>query len=244
MAACLASRAIDCPGERGLLGSPLDFGLYSARSPFLIDLEFFMTLLPSLRKSALLLACAALMSSALVGCSTSRTDAPTWAEAKNDPLLAATNRATDSILNQLGAQAVAPAEQLSHPIIVGSMQNISDLEKPAPLGRLLGEAIAARVTQRGLPVVEVKLAGNLKVTDQGQTLLSDQAREIAQAHKAQIVIVGSWTEGGKFVYVTIKAVRAEDGLALASQSFAMPKEQNVQLLLITPKKATANNFGF
>jgi len=203
-----------------------------------------MTLLNPQRQRALLLACAVLAGSALAGCSTARTDAPTWAEAKSDPLLAATSRATDSILGQLGAQAVAPTEPLTHPIIVGSVQNISDLDKPAPLGRLLGEAIAARITQRGFPVVEAKLSGNLKINEQGQMLLSDQAREIAQAHKAQVVVVGSWTEGGKFVYVTVKAIRAEDGLALASQSFALPKEQNVQLLLVTPRKGTANNFGF
>ena len=203
-----------------------------------------MKLTRPLRFRAAALVCAALLGGALAGCAAPHSETPTWAQAKSDDLLAATARATDSLLAQLNSQTVVPAASLSRPIVVASLQNLSNLDKPAPIGRLLGEAVAARMTQRQLPVVELKLANTIKISEDGQTLLSDQARELAQTHKAQIVVVGSWTEGGRFVYVTLKALRAEDGLALASQSFSMPKDPNVQLLLVAPKKPTTNNGGF
>jgi TolB-like protein len=200
-----------------------------------------MTLSPLVRRGALAFACAALLAGSLAGCATDPSTDPTWAQARKDPLIDAASAAADALASQLAARQDV---RVANPVVVASLQNLSALDKPAPLGRLLGESIGARLTQLGYPVVEARLANSLTINPDGEMLLSDQARDIAQAHKAQVVVVGSWTAGGRFVYVTVKALRADNGLTLATQTFALPRDPNVAALLTAPKSRISSGSAF
>lgn len=150
----------------------------------------------------------------------------------HDPhsLLHVTNAATDALSAQMGS---AP---LDTPLIVTSAQNNDRLAQVCPEGRLLADIVSSRLTQKGFPVTELRLADRLRVTAEGETLLSREVGELARSKEADVVVTATWTtvdspsaaarphpaHSQSATYVTLKAVRLGDGLTLGSHTFATP----------------------
>lgn len=127
--------------------------------------------------------------------------------------------------------------KVSHPLVVASAQNNDDLSQVCPQGRLLAEMVSSRLTQQGFPVSEVKLDKDMKVSLEGETILSRDLKKLATEVEADTVVAATWTTFGKEVkvgaqggnrflaastYVTLKAVRIADGRVQGSQTFASP----------------------
>jgi FlgO protein len=151
----------------------------------------------------------------------------------NEPFLAGVQLNTDDLVRQLHAH------NLQRPIIVASGQNGERLGQVCPQGRLLGDIVSSRLTEHGLPVHDVRLAKNLRITEAGETILSRELGTLAGKASAETVIAATWSTlpSGKYLhyghaygapdirpvdgttYVTLKAIRIADGRVLASQTF-------------------------
>lgn len=147
----------------------------------------------------------------LAGCSAVKTYEP--AE-QADPLLTTVNFTVDSLAAQLKPLKV------SHPLVVASAQNNDDLSQVCPQGRLLAEMVSSRLTQQGFPVSEVKLAKDMKVSLEGETILSRDLKKLATEVEADTVVAATWTTFGKEVKVGPKA--ATDSWPLRPTSPSRP----------------------
>lgn len=145
----------------------------------------------------------------------------------SDPvdLLAHNHGAVDVLLQQVRLDA-------GEPVLVATVVHADRLEESSRLGRLISEQAAGRLAQRGLQVAEPRLRTTLaQRPGQGELLLSRQAHEVAQAHSAQAVLVGTYTVAPQAVYVSLKLVGMA-GTVLAAHDYALPMDGNVRGLLM------------
>lgn len=158
-----------------------------------------------------------------------------------DPFLQSVQVSTDKLLAQM--------KNYSHstPVVVTSAQNNDQLNRVCPQGRVMSEIVSSRLTEKNIPVTEVRLTNLMRINPEGEMILSRELRELAQSVKADTVVAATWSTLSDSVvvpvalnygygsgatvaravpgvtYVTLKAVRLSDGLVLASDTFAAPK---------------------
>ena len=140
-------------------------------------------------------------------------------------LIEVNQRATDALLSQTQLDT-------RQNVLVATLVNVDRLDESSRLGRLFSEQIAGRMVQRGLRVTEVKLRDSLVLhRDQGELLLSRQAREVSQAQQAQAVVVGTYAVSAKALYISLKLVVPEGNVVIAAHNYAVPVDENVRTLL-------------
>lgn len=118
------------------------------------------------------------------------------------------------------------------PIIVATIANLNSLDESSPLGRLMGEQIAARLAQGGYKVVEVKLRNQLYMKrNEGELMLTRELRDVARRHSAGVVVAGSYVESKQRVFVNLKAIRLEDNVLAGAVDFQLERDAQVRSLL-------------
>jgi TolB-like protein len=163
-----------------------------------------------------------------VACATGRQHEPTYEEAQNNKFIQANYAATDHLL----ASLTQPLDTRV-PLVVATLVNIDELTESSRLGRAISEQIGARLITQGYPVVELKLRGNIFVKQsEGELLLSRELQDIALNHKAQAVMVGTYSVAKSFVYVNIKMVSMRNNVIIAAHDYVLPIDSNVRALLI------------
>ncbi|MDR1888950.1 MAG: hypothetical protein LBQ81_06165 [Zoogloeaceae bacterium] len=181
--------------------------------------------------STLLAFCALILM--LDGCSTRRQSYTpvSYSSVAQSELIAASYKAADALIAQVGAQQLSP----QHPVIVATLVNINALEESSPLGRLVSEQLGARFAQQGYKVVELKLRQKLYMKrNEGELMLTREIRDIAQQHDAQALIIGTYTEGADRVFINLKLTQVETNIALAAVDYALPLDMNIRSLLYRP----------
>lgn len=145
-------------------------------------------------------------------------------------LISAAYDAVDSLVkNQTKTPLIAPGGKR---VLVTTVVELNNLEKSSAFGRLLAEQMASRLAQIGISVSELKLRGNLFVSPgQGELILSREIREISSNQNADAVLVGTYTDAGDAVYVTVKLVRATDSTVSSAYNFLVVKSQTYATLL-------------
>ncbi len=118
------------------------------------------------------------------------------------------------------AQSLGPSDTL----IVASFVNVNNLEESSSFGRIIAEQIASRFTQRGRPVIELKLRQNsIFIREgQGEFMLSRDLREISKTHNAAAVVVGTYAAGGDRLYVSARMVRPTDNMVISGCDYGIP----------------------
>lgn len=154
-----------------------------------------------------------------------RSNEITYSDARHDGLVPTIHNAVDSVLSQMQGRYEGA------PLLITSTQKLDSLTVSGTLGRTIGEIISARASEKGFAVVEAKLRSTLVINTQGEQMLSRELKDIADSHRSKAVIVSSWSAGGKIVYVTIKAVRVDDGVVIGSNSFTLPIDDNIKAML-------------
>ena len=173
------------------------------------------------------------MFGALSGCATSSeyVPPPDVSAEKNSPLVSASYDAVDALIK---GQTLAPivTPNGGRGILVATLADINNLKKSSGFGRLLSEQISSRIAQLRIPVNELKLRENLFVHQtEGEFLLSRQIKEIGASQNADLVLVGTYADGGGAIYVTLKLVRASDSRVSNAYNFSIIKSEAVRGLL-------------
>ena len=147
-----------------------------------------------------------------------------------DRYIELTYEATDRLTAQLGQQNAYLNK--SEPILVATLVSVDELESSSRLGRSLSEQVAARLTQKGFKVIEVKLRGALFVKRaEGELLLSREIAQISQSYRAPAVVVGTYAPATSFVHVNLKVVSADTQVVLAAADYGLPLDDNTKTLL-------------
>ena len=142
-------------------------------------------------------------------------------------LITASYRATDALI-AVGKPHLDPGK----PIIVATIVDIDDLERSSTLGRHVSEAVSARFTQHQYQMIEMKFQNSVYMKrDEGELMLTRQVRDIANAHRAQAVIVGTYSRASTTVLVNLKVVLPESNIVIAAHDYPLPMTRDVCTLL-------------
>ena len=117
-------------------------------------------------------------------------------------------------------------------IIVASLVNVNDLQESSALGRIVAEQVRSRLTQLGYTTQELRYRGSVLVrAGNGELVLSRDVKNISNAQQAQAVVAGVYAVAESSVYVTLRIVRAADGIVISSADYALQKGEDVTTLL-------------
>jgi TolB-like protein len=156
---------------------------------------------------------------------------PNYPAAQNSEFTQANYAAIDKLLS---APAVPIEKDI--PLLVATMVSIDSLNQSSRLGRLVSEQYAARLTQLGYYVVEMKLRNNIYIREgTGELLLSRDVRDLSKSHNAQVVVVGNYAVASGYVYLTLKAVAVADNRVIAATNYLLPLTENNKAMLASPK---------
>lgn len=118
------------------------------------------------------------------------------------------------------------------PIVVATLVDNGDLMEAAPLGRLIAEQIATRLTNAGYTVRELRFATAFKVREgTGELVLSRNVRDLSRSVGAQAIVAGTYTQAHSRVFVNAKLIHAASGDLLSAADFELPKSRDVQSLM-------------
>lgn len=165
---------------------------------------------------------------ALSGCALNPKPEENYASTTANTLVAANYKAADALLAQLNGRLVA-----GQPMIMATVVNIDALEQSSTLGRLISEQVSTRLAQGGLKMLEMKLRNNVYLKrNQGELMLTREIGEVAHAHNAQAIVVGSYAESSDMVFINIKVIEPNTNFVLAGQDYVMAKEGIVRSMLM------------
>lgn len=177
----------------------------------------------------------ALASLALLSACESIPTAPTYEQAFNNEFTNANYVATTELIRRYQGPASATNTSGgagSAPFIVATLSNIDQLETSSTLGRLISEQVTSRLAQLGQSVVELKVRNGVFMRrNEGEFLLTREIQDVAKAHKAQAIIVGTYAASESFVYVSLKIVDPANSQILTAYDYAHPLNKQVKSLL-------------
>ncbi|WP_269532323.1 FlgO family outer membrane protein [Chitinimonas sp. BJYL2] len=146
-----------------------------------------------------------------------------------NPLIRVSYDAADQLL-----ALAKPAIPKDAPLIAATFVNIDHLTHSSTLGRMLAEQVAARFTQQGYAMVELKLRDSVFVQEgRGELLLSREVRDLSLAHNVQAVVVGSYAVTPEKIFLNIKIVRPQDNRVLSAHNIAVSVDETTQTLLLS-----------
>ncbi len=156
-------------------------------------------------------------------------DQPTWEEAASNEFTPTNYRAANDLINQVTGKGSLDTDR---PLIIATLVDINALEQSSTLGRMVAEQISGQFSRRGFQMIEMKFRDSVFVKQNvGELLLTREIKELAHAHKAQAVIVGTYAESTRLVFINLKVIRPTDNIVLASYDYAVPVNKGMRSLL-------------
>jgi TolB-like protein len=164
----------------------------------------------------------------LAACSSTPTkDEGNYATISSNQFIEANYKAADSLMHQISGKL-----QSDKPIIMATIVNIDALEQTSTLGRLVSEQVSTRLAQGGLNMLEMKLRNSVYLKrNTGELMLTREIGEVAQAHNAQAIVVGSYAETSDMVFINLKVIQPNTNTVLAGQDYVLAKEAIVRSML-------------
>jgi len=109
-------------------------------------------------------------------------------------------------------------------ILVSTFQDLARppvfAETNLNLDKLVPEQVAERLITLGYTVPEIRLRRSMLFNDNGQFMLSNNARYVRHVQNANFVVVGTYMPRGNIEYVNLKLVRLADGVPISATQFA------------------------
>lgn len=176
----------------------------------------------------------------LLGCLTSACSYTGFAQqaiAQEDALNAPTDlegetyRSVDFMVGELRRDHPSLADNPPQ-TIVGSVADIRDMDHSTPLGNIIANLVRARLTQLGIPVIDMGLRSSVKMSpSQGELVLSRNPHEVYPPPAAGIICTGTYAVARSSVFISLKMIRATNAEILAAADFSLPRTLNVRQLL-------------
>lgn len=166
-----------------------------------------------------------------------QTDAVLMPSPTGSVITASSQQAADAI-----QQVIAGRVSKESPILVATMVELNDYTKSSPLGRVVMQQIASRLSQYGYRVVESRMRQDMAmIPGQGEFMLSRELVRLMQTqYSAQAALVGSYVENAAAVYCSLRLVRLDDGAVIAAYEYHLPNRGEVRALLRQKGKATVD----
>ncbi len=118
-------------------------------------------------------------------------------------------------------------------ILAATFVDINDLSKSSPFGRIISEHISSRLSQHEYQVKELKLRQNsiFIKKGEGEFILSREIADISDENDADAILAGTYAVSKYSVFVSVRVIRAEDSILIASYDFQIELNGNVKSLI-------------
>ncbi|MEA3332636.1 MAG: FlgO family outer membrane protein [Pseudomonadota bacterium] len=101
-----------------------------------------------------------------------------------------------------------------------------------PLGRMMGDALASRMQNDGLQIIEVRLSRSMRIHKKfGMLAMSQDMQKLFSEHQATFMITGSYTVTPHYVYVLARVIGNTSQVIYASSGVWLPRSSMVNYLL-------------
>lgn len=136
-------------------------------------------------------------------------------------------QAADDLVKQ-----VAPKLPKGSAVIMATVVNIDALESSSTLGRSVSEKIATHFSKNGYNMIEIKFRDSVYLKrNEGELMLTREISQLAKAHNANAVIVGTYAEAGSSVFINLKVIDPASNVVMAATDYALPMNGDVRRLL-------------
>ena len=136
-------------------------------------------------------------------------------------------------IRELAEQLVANMEDCSlrgNVALPISFVNLNDLGQSSAFGRLIGEQLFFELNQRGYPVREYRIPGNIRMRERsGEFYISRNMKSLYP--KGSVIIVGTYSSTREAVFVNARLVRPSDGRVLRTANLVIERNPTVSELL-------------
>lgn len=144
-------------------------------------------------------------------------------------------------VRELGEQLVADMQDCSLQGSVAlptSFVNLDDFNESSAFGRLIGEQLFFELNQRGYPVREYRMAGNIQPRAKaGEFVLSRELGKLSTKSGNAVVIAGTYARGNNAVFVNARLLRPSDGRVLRTANMVIESNPTIERML----RATSGN---
>lgn len=117
------------------------------------------------------------------------------------------------------------------PIVVATVVSVDDLGSSSTFGRLASQLVANRIGQRGYLVRDVTYMRAVEMQPSGELVLSREASKVSADVKAQALVAGTYSVGGKEIYLNLRMLSADTGEMLSSADAVIPLDDNTTPLV-------------
>lgn len=157
----------------------------------------------------------------LVGCATDPID-----RQQGDPRQASNGMELNWLVARMAEQLLEkkPLATLSEPIAVASFVDLDTLQDTHWVGQQLQESFIYELNRRGEVVVDFKLTGSIKVTEQGDFVLSRHYRDLAGKLPISRILVGTLSRNSQGVLVNARIIDLRTKLVQSSAQSLLPQQ--------------------
>jgi TolB-like protein len=121
------------------------------------------------------------------------------------------------IADTLIREAMPPLvpRQPDQPVFITTPVENDHLEQTSSFARGLQNGITAEFVRQGFTVNEIRLRGNVEISDQGEFMLSRDLMELKEKRRAQAVVVATYTLADRVMYLSVRLVRPGTSMIMA-----------------------------
>ncbi|MGL4251296.1 MAG: FlgO family outer membrane protein [Aeromonas sp.] len=127
-------------------------------------------------------------------------------------------RMTDQLMER------KPLATLTDPIAVASFVDLDTLQDTNWMGQQIGESFIYELNRRGEVVVDFKLTGSLKVTPQGDFVLSRNYKELSSRLPISRILVGTFSRNSKGVLVNARIIDMRTKMVETTAQSLIPQQ--------------------
>ena len=136
-------------------------------------------------------------------------------------------------VRELAEQLVADMQDCSLKGVVAlptSFVNLDDFNETSAFGRLIGEQLFYELNQRGYPVREYRMSGNIQPKPKtGEFALSRELGAVSAS--GAVVIAGTYSKGPNAVFVNARLIRPRDGRVIRTANLVIESNPTVETML-------------
>jgi hypothetical protein len=113
-----------------------------------------------------------------------------------------------------------------------SFVNLDDFNETSAFGRLIGEQLFFELNQRGYPVREYRISGNIQPREKaGEFALSRELGKLSATSGNAVVIVGTYAWANNAVFVNARLVRPKDGRVIRTANSVIESNPTIEGML-------------
>ena len=150
-------------------------------------------------------------------------------------------------VRELGEQLVADMKDCSLQGTVAlptSFVNLNNFNESSDFGRLVGEQLFFELNQRGYPVREYRMSGNIQPRAKaGEFALSRELGTVSARSGNAVVIAGTYSQANNAVFVNARLVRPKDGRVLRTANVVIETNPTIRRMLAAKSFSGAGGAG-